>query len=103
MRTLIFTLLALSLCATAAADSNIGKSTPNREVMLFYQPTHLCLDVRARHPSSRASIRLLNFDLLGIVVMREDRPSIPGPQPCRLCCFRSEGIQHALVDLAVRW
>jgi hypothetical protein len=50
---------------------------------------------RAHHGS------LLDFDLLWVAVMREDRPSISGPHPCSRCCFRPEGIQHALVNLPV--
>ena len=110
----------ISICRSGSSACGVHESTilelrnvlldetdGPREVTLFDQPTNVRLDVRPRLPIKKiqhvSSVdRLLDFDLPRVAVMRENRPSIPGPQPCSLCCFRSEGIQHTLVDLAVR-
>lgn len=73
----------------------------------FDQPTNLRVDVRPRlpiraGPASYLRSRLLDFNLARVAVMREDRPMVPGPQPCSLGCFSPEGIQHAIVNLTVR-
>ena len=47
--------------------------------------------------------RLLDFDLRRVAVMRENWPSIPWLQPRSLFGFGPEGIQNAVVDLAIRW
>jgi hypothetical protein len=46
---------------------------------------------------------LLRFDLLWVVVMREDLLTIAGPQLSRLCCFTPQGDKNAIVDPPVRW